>query len=378
MEQSKNSFFFSSLLFILVFASCSQEKKPEDLFNEQQSGVCMVLNSYYYEIELPNGEKLYCSGIDDDGDLENLAFDKDDLKEHKSMATGTGFFIDKEGTLMTNRHVVCPLISEETIKESTSHLLSQLQAYYRLAQDSYAEDYRELESMKADCYYYDGWDVSVDNQKLYQINERQRELEAQYNQAEEFIAELRRMNTSNIIVNPISEIGIAFNNTHVTKLEDFLEHHPCVVTKISDKDNVDLALIQLKDKTTPSDKYIFKIKGRDRIKQSFGEWLFSFFEKDKDDALQVNQDLIMIGYNAGLILGNTKQGIQAQMTSGKISQNPMDDQILYSIPTLQGSSGSPVIDMKGYVRAVNYAKLRGTDSFNFGIPEKQILKFLNE
>ena len=68
----------------------------------------------------------------------------------------------------------------------------------------------------------------------------------------------------------------------------------------------------------------------------------------------------------------------AQMTSGKVSQLPDGSKVLYSIPTLQGSSGSPVIDRDGYVRAVNFAKLRGTDSFNFGIPEKQIINFLNQ
>ena len=114
------------------------------------------------------------------------------------------------------------------------------------------------------------------------------------------------------------------------------------------------------------------------IEKPFTEQVADLFGVKKNDNLQVDQDLIMIGFNAGLILGNTKQGIQAQMTSGKVSQLPDGSKVLYSIPTLQGSSGSPVIDRDGYVRAVNFAKLRGTDSFNFGIPEKQIINFLNQ
>ncbi len=42
------------------------------------------------------------------------------------------------------------------------------------------------------------------------------------------------------------------------------------------------------------------------------------------------------------------------------------------------SSGSPVVDSRGYVRAVNFAKLGNTQSFNFGIPETQIRKFLQQ
>ncbi|MBR2772314.1 MAG: hypothetical protein IKD78_09965, partial [Bacteroidales bacterium] len=42
----------------------------------------------------------------------------------------------------------------------------------------------------------------------------------------------------------------------------------------------------------------------------------------------------------------------------------------------QGSSGSPVIDENGHVVAVNFAKLVGSDNFNFGIPLDQIRDFL--
>ncbi len=83
----------------------------------------------------------------------------------------------------------------------------------------------------------------------------------------------------------------------------------------------------------------------------------------------------MIGYNAGPILANTKSGIKVQMTSGKITQLPDSDRLLYDIPTLQGSSGSPVIDDQGNLVAVNYAKL-GNTNFNFGIPVNKIEKFL--
>jgi S1-C subfamily serine protease len=99
--------------------------------------------------------------------------------------------------------------------------------------------------------------------------------------------------------------------------------------------------------------------------------------KNKDDEqLKIDQQLYMIGYNAGLILGTTKQGIKVQMTSGKLTQLPDGQRLLYSIPAVQGSSGSPVLDASGNLVGVNFAKLNGTDNFNFGIPLDKVRQFV--
>ena len=100
--------------------------------------------------------------------------------------------------------------------------------------------------------------------------------------------------------------------------------------------------------------------------------------KSGSEEIKINQDLYMIGYNAGLVLGVTQQGIKVQLTSGKLTQTPDGQRLLYSIPTVQGSSGSPVIDAYGKFVGVNFAKLNGSDNFNFGIPVKKVVKFLNE
>lgn len=51
----------------------------------------------------------------------------------------------------------------------------------------------------------------------------------------------------------VCELGIAYNNTFVTKITDFI---PCVMTSVSDKENVDLAMLQLKSKQTPDGKHV--------------------------------------------------------------------------------------------------------------------------
>lgn len=365
-----------SVFVILIFSvacSCTREKEPQTIFEEQQSGVCVVLNSYYYEIILPNGNKWFCKGIDEEGDLDGLTFDESEIIKDKGMATGTAFFIDNNGTLLTNRHVVNPIVSEETIKTAAGNLISAIGEYIQAARIEYAQQYQSLEDAKQECYSYDYWGhVDVNKSRLWEIEAAQQELSNQFDEASEMASNINQISLSAIRVIPRSEIGIAYNNTYVTDTDDFLKKNPCVVVKSSKDEDVDLAKIQLKDKHTPEGKYVFKIKGIAKEENS----IFDVFYKDKEDQLKIGTNLLMIGFNAGLILGNTQQGIQAQMTKGEVTQTPDGSRVLYSIPTLQGSSGSPVIDYQGYVRAVNFAKLKGTDTFNFGIPEKKIKQFL--
>lgn len=365
-----------SVFVILIFSvacSCTREKEPQTIFEEQQSGVCVVLNSYYYEIILPNGNKWFCKGIDEEGDLDGLTFDESEIIKDKGMATGTAFFIDNNGTLLTNRHVVNPIVSEETIKTAAGNLISAIGEYIQAARIEYAQQYQSLEDAKQECYSYDYWGhVDVNKSRLWEIEAAQQELSNQFDEASEMASNINQISLSAIRVIPRSEIGIAYNNTYVTDTDDFLKKNPCVVVKSSKDEDVDLAKIQLKDKHTPEGKYVFKIKGIAKEENS----IFDVFYKDKEDQLKIGTNLLMIGFNAGLILGNTQQGIQAQMTKGEVTQTPDGSRVLYSIPTLQGSSGSPVIDYQGYVRAVNFAKLKGTDTFNFGIPERKIKQFL--
>lgn len=317
-----------------LLLSCSKAMNPEELYNKTSSGVVMIVNRYYYSVTLPNGEEIFFTAVDGRGELQGLTASEDEAKAHCSACTGTGFFISADGQLMTNRHVVSPEIDKADVKNF-------LMAYKRMLKDYYQKRMREL---AAQYESYEGMDAA------------QATIARQYQQYSEGRDNIDELDMNEADISAHCQIGIAYNNAHVTKADDLKE---CVTVAVSDKENVDLAIIQLKDNETPADAYVFQLK-------------------DDDDELTLDQKLYMIGFNYGFTISKTAQGIKSQIYSGNVTQKGDGERILYSIASLPGSSGSPVIDEYGRLVAVNFAGMSTTQNFNYGIPTKKIRQYLLE
>ena len=373
MKQLK--LFFLSLFAIVSLVACDSAKTSDQILMECGSGVVMVANQFYYKITLPTGKVWYFTGFDADGDLENWTMDLAEIQKNKKMITGTGFLISKDGKILTNRHVAAPSITLSDTKKSVRSLLNSMAEMVRMEMESMSERYDELENEKRSCYSYNEYDGNfyVDNEKLQEIEQEQAELKEAYDGDSEIKNSIKTLDLSELKVEPVREIGIAYNNTFVTKISDFI---PCVVTSVSNKENVDLAMLQLKNKQSPEGKFIFAVSEEDEEQGLIDKVKGIFASSDKDE-LQTEQKLYMIGFNAGFSLSNTSQGIKAQITSGTISQKPDNDKIMYTIPSLPGSSGSPVVNEYGKLVAVNFAGVTGTQSFNYGIQVKRVRQFVN-
>ena len=374
---------FVIIFFIAIgLSGCQEQKTPEQLFEERASGVVVILNEFYYELKLPNGNKVYFTGIDSDGDLENFTPDEEQIKKNRQIMTGTGFFVDNKGSIMTNRHVAQPQLDKTQAKAAYIELIKSAKSLIALGLSQMQEQYADLERQKEKSYVYDPYsgDAYYDLDRMNSIDQKKAEIEEAYEELNETYEGLNGLtDPASLKISVVSQLGIAYNDTYVTSRDDFFRNNACVVAKMSSKEDVDLALIQLKNKTTPSNVYVFDILGKDDGAESIVEQAKNLFSgKNNDKDLKINQDLYMIGYNAGLALGTTRQGIKVQMTTGKLTQLPDGQRLLYSIPTVQGSSGSPIIDAYGNFVGVNFAKLNGSDNFNFGIPAQQVVSFYNE
>lgn len=369
-------FFVVVALILNACFSCAKKITPEEIYAERKSGVVMILNKYYYDIQFSGGTHLYFTGIDADGDFENWTTELNEIQNSAVYSSGTGFFIGEDGRIMTNRHVVHPELDKAKIKNAYRRFLSGMESLLKQYKAAFARQYQTLESQKEDCYevdYYSG-QTYVDYEELQQIVAEQKELEAKFNKAHSALEQLEGADDSeDLKIGVVCSLGIAYDNTFVSTDKDFLEKNSCTEIKVSEKENVDLALIQLNTKQTPQGHYAFSFK--ETNEKNLFNWLV---EEEKKGELTIDEPLYLIGYNAGVRLANTREGLKVQMTTGKVTQLPDGERLMYSIPALQGSSGSPILNQAGEVVAVNFAQVAGATNFNFGIPLKQIRKFLDE
>lgn len=351
------------ILFVCICAIISScgNKKEQDIEKEQASGVVLVQNQSYYEIVFSNGESLYFTSFDNEKGIKGIATEEDSVEVATSF--GTGFFVSAEGEIATNNHVVANVVADRDVNRSMRKIIDALKEVMAVMYNRY--DAR-LDTLKA-LYDYANYSDEVSMERFLQIRDMRDAVEKERDEYAQYYNQLDDINPSDSEIKYHNRVSIAYNDTYVTTTSDFVS---CVVTK-TDPEH-DLAIIQLKDKKTPEGKYIFKVADDDPLeKYSFMDNITKRVSDDK------NSKVYMTSFNLGPTLALTKEGIKSQFNSGTISQRTAD-RLMYSVPTLPGSSGSPVVNMKGELVAVNYAGLSGTQNFNYGIRVKHLRNLMEK
>jgi hypothetical protein len=353
---------------MLLFAqSCEQMGKlmrgsstPEELFAKYRKSVVMIKNEYFYVIKLTNSKstELYFTELDN-GNIKNVEFDAS--KVSPKTTYGTGFFVSADGKIATNRHVADPPIDD------AKELLRRLKATFDKSKLTYQDEIADYTKKMTDIKTYIRAKQSEDELSQEDFNKLQlayTDYESKREKANSTLSLLDFDPNTSTIEAKVVTMGVAYDNTFVTKSSDYKE---CVRLKVA-TDGADLALLQLKDKTIPANTEVFTIPEKKSE------------EKDNEahKLLKINTKLYMIGYNYANAVGATDEGLKAQLTQGTVSQEPTKFQFLHTIPTLSGSSGSPIIDEEGNLVGVNFAGMRNTQSFNYAVPIKNLKKLLDE
>lgn len=356
----KKIFAFITCMICIITTSCGN-KSEQDIEKEISSGVVLVQNQSYYEVDLSNGEKIFFSNYDEQDGIKGIATEEDSVEVVTSF--GTGFFISKDGQIVTNAHVVSNTVADKDVTKSVSKIVDALKKITLAMYNEYTEKYEAA----VQAYNYANYSDDFSYEEFYKIRDIKDALDEKRREYAETYNGLDEINARDSEIKYHNKISIAYNDTYVTSTTDFVS---CVLTKIDSEH--DLAILQLKDKKTPEGKYIFEVADEDPLEAY--SWKENITKKISEDK---NSKLFMTSFNLGPTLALTKEGIKSQFNSGSISQRT-NERIMYSIPTLPGSSGSPVVNLQGQLVAINYAGLNGTQNFNYGIRVKYLKNLIEE
>lgn len=311
----------------------------EEVLNQYQSGVVLIANSHYYTISIDGEEVFYFSSYNDEDGLIGFTSDEDSITY--SVSWGTGFFVSEDGMIATNSHVANPKIDDKTISKSMSKLFGAIRIQCQSEIDDYNVIIARLQNILAESF-------DDDYYEMYEYAKQQRE------EYQEIVESLSNITATDIEIESHCKLYVGFSETHITEMSDM---ESCVLLR--DDPEHDLAIIQLKNKQTPIDRTVLEVLPDDEIEYMIDEKLYT------------------ISYNMGPQLSLTETGMRPQIQSGNISQITDDTRIMYSIPTLPGSSGSPIIDDYGHLVAINHAGISATQGFNYGIKVKHLYSLLN-
>lgn len=354
-------------------ASVEQAFNNQQLYNLYAPGIVLIQHKYIYEITA-GSKKFYFNDYwyyDSFCYLTGLTEDRAQAEDAASPIQGTGFFVSKDGKILTNRHVAIG----NPGNADQSYIRSAFLANLTSSQDQKLI----IDSLQTSKAQYDSTltgllEDSTNNaiqiaelkQKLVEIQDI---LDAESANSEE--ADIVHLDAETIDVIRKSDIAIHKITLDLKVFTDGakdLERDgiKCNIIATSTDQNVDLALIQTESHNLPDTS--IKLPKLSRLRY------------DDADSMKpkMSEKLILIGYNMGTGLSVTTDGIKSQLTEGKVSQNTDSYKLMYTIPTLEGSSGSPVFDDRGRLVSVNFAGVNQTQSFNYGIHPKKIQEFLKK
>lgn len=283
---------------------------------------------------------------------------------------GTGFFVDRDGKILTNSHVLQPWNSSDEGQEKVNSTIRNLRLKIAsiLTTDISEDQYQSF--IERNWQVASAYDEGEGEGDYEGEGEERREEPA----GEEFVSsndteeDTTKTTTDIAAAIPVKDyVSKDDIEVYVKTVEIAVALHDsddqwlsCEVEKISEDTNIDLGIVRLTDHKTP---------------QSVANIINLDNAVEDDASLNPGQKAIMVGYPLGMDLAQTNSGIKVQLYDGKISKESDGNKIQYSITSTHGASGAPVFNECGQLIAVNFSGVDEVQGFNFGIVAKHIRTF---
>lgn len=325
------------------------------IYNEYKDAVVLIKHSYGYFAKIKGKE---------------IQLTTEDAKEETVF--GTGFFIDRDGKILTNSHVLQPWNSSEEEQEKVNITIRNLELKIAsiLTTDISEDEYQSF--IERNWKIASAYDES-EGEGDYE-DESENEETSEEPAGEEFVSsndtqeDTTTVTTDIAAAIPVKEyVSKEDIEVYVKTVDIAVALHDsddqwlnCEIEKISEDTNIDLGTLLLMDHKTPQS--VTTIINLDNAVED-------------DTSLNPGQKAIMVGYPLGMDLAETNSGIKVQLYDGKISKESDGNKIQYSITSTHGASGAPVFNECGQLIAVNFSGVDEVQGFNFGIVAKHIQNF---
>ncbi|CAD0001319.1 MULTISPECIES: S1 family peptidase [Flavobacterium] len=325
------------------------------IYDEYKGAVVLIKHSYGYFAKIKGKE---------------IQLTTEDAKEETVF--GTGFFVDRDGKILTNSHVLQPWNSSNEEQEKTNTTIRNLGLKIAsiLTTDVSEEEYQSfIETNWKVASAYDESEGEGDYE-----GEGESEETSQEPAGEEFVSSNDTQEDTTTVTTDIAaaipvkeyvskediEVYVKTIDIAVALHDSDNQWLSCEIEKISEDTNIDLGIVRLTDHKTPES--VVNIINLDNAVED-------------DASLNPGQKAIMVGYPLGMDLAKTNSGIKVQLYDGKISKESDGNKIQYSITSTHGASGAPVFNECGQLIAVNFSGVDEVQGFNFGIVAKHIRTF---
>lgn len=280
---------------------------------------------------------------------------------------GTGFFIDTNGNMVTNKHVLQPWNSsdEESEKVNTTTRNLRMKIASILTKDVPENEYESFidRNWSHASVSYDEGDGEGDYEETSE--ETSEPAGEEFVSSNETTTDTSAVSTDIAASIPVKDyVAIDDIEVYVKTLDIEVALHDsndtwinCEINKVSEDNNIDLGILQIADHKTPAS--VTNVINLGNV-------------IDDDKSLAPGQKAIMVGYPMGMDLAQTNSGIKVQLYNGQISKESDGNKIQYSITSTHGASGAPVFNECGQLIAVNFSGVDQVQGINFGIVAKHL------